>query len=129
MPGTIKFRYDSENDIIVAIPHWKIATPEDVSEWYRQWETYMSAYKRKMDLVVVLDDFVVETVIGPVWGEARARVHKNFIGHNFRVHSNTKVKLFVNTSGVKYDVSTLEAASVEDGIEGIKATRRLGPPK
>ncbi|MBV9947715.1 MAG: hypothetical protein JOZ69_12750 [Myxococcales bacterium] len=34
------------------------------------------------------------------------------------------MKLFVNTSGVRYDVATEEAATIEDAIEGIKEARR-----
>jgi len=129
MPGTVKFHFDSVNDVVVGIPHWKIETREDVAEWYRQYETYFTGFKRKMDVVVVLDDFTVATAIGPYWGEFRARVHQNFIRHNFRVHSNSKVQLYVNTSGARYNVSTLEAASVEDAIEGIKAARKQTTPK
>jgi len=125
MPGNMKFQYDPVNDLVIGTPHWKIETLDDIAEWYRQYEVFFSTFKRKMDLVVVLDDFAVATPIGPAWGEARARVHRNFIGHNFRVHSNAKVHLFVNTSGARYNVSTLEAASIEDAIEGIKEARRI----
>ena len=121
----MKFRYDTENDVIIGIPDWKIETREDALEWYRQYETYFSTFNRKMDIIVVLDNFEVATSVGPFWGEIRARVHQNFIRHNFRVHSNARVRLFVNTSGVRYDVSTLEAATIEDAIEGIKEARRL----
>src|SRR5512145_3389712 len=125
MAGTIKFTYDVANDLVIGIPNWKVETKEDVVEWSRQWDAYMVTFNRKMDVIILLDDFVVTTAIGPLWGEARARIHQKYIGHNFRVHSNALVRLFVNTSGVRYDVSTLEAASIEDGIQGIKEARRL----
>lgn len=125
MPGTMKFNYDSVNDVVIGIPQWKIETREDALEWYRQWEAFMSKFNRKMDIVVILDNFEVATAVGPFWGEIRARVHQNFIRYNFRVHSNARVRLFVNTSGVRYDVSTLEAESIDDAVEGIKEFRRL----
>jgi hypothetical protein len=121
----MKFTYEVVNDVVIGVPSWKVETKEDVVEWARQWDVYMGKFNRKMDVIVILDDFVVATAVGPLWGEARARVHQKYIGHNFRVHSNARVRLFVNTSGVRYDVSTLEAASIEDGIEGIKEARRL----
>lgn len=34
MSGTIDFQYDRDNDIIVAVPHWKIQTREDVLTWF-----------------------------------------------------------------------------------------------
>jgi beta-phosphoglucomutase-like phosphatase (HAD superfamily) len=42
----------------------------------------------------------------------------------WRVNSNNRVLLFVNTSGVRYKVATEEAATIEDALEGIKAARR-----
>jgi hypothetical protein len=125
MGGRIDFRYDAENEIVIATPHWKIMTRDDVLEWYGQYEAYMMRFDRKVDFVVVLDDFEIGAGIGAFWGEYRAKVHKNYIGHNFRVHSSNRVKLYVNTSGARYNVSTEEAATVWDAIEGIKAVRRM----
>jgi hypothetical protein len=124
MAGTIDFQYDREHDLIVATPHWKLATEADVSTWYGQYVSYMKAFSRKMDMVVVLDDFEVGPAIGAKWGEYRAKVHKEFLRFNVRVHAKRNVKLFVNTSGARFNVSTEEAASVEDGIAAILEMRR-----
>lgn len=124
--GSIDFRYDAENDVIVAIPHWNIETREDVLAWYEQYETYMGTFNRKMDFVVILDDFTIGPAIGPFWGEYRAKIHQRFARHNYRVHSSNRVKLYVNTSGVRYNVATEEAATLEDAIEGIKVARQRG---
>ncbi len=125
MGGRIDFRYDAEAQVVIATPHWKITTQADVLEWYGQYEASMKRFDRKMDMIVVLDDFEIGPSIGPFWGEYRARVHKLYTGHSFRVHSNNRVKLYVNTSGARYNVSTEEAATVEDAIEGIKAVRQM----
>ena len=123
MTGKIDFRHDTGNDVVIAIPHWKIETEDDVHLWFEQYQSYFKRFGRKMDFIVVLDDFAVAPAIGARWGEYRARVLKEFTRFSFRVHSNTKVKLFVNTSGVRYDVGREEADSVEDAIAGIKAAR------
>lgn len=122
--GTIEFRYDAANDVIIATPHWNIETEDDVLVWFGQYEAYMKQFGRKLDFIVVLDDFKIGPGIGVYWGEYRAKVHHLFARYNYRVHSNNKVKLFVNTSGVRYNVSTEEAATIEDAIEGIKASRK-----
>lgn len=124
MKGTIKFNYDRDNDVIVATPHWKLETEADVKAWFDQYVVYMKRFDRKMDFVVILDDFEIKPSIGPLFGEYRAKIHQQFTRHNFRVHSSKSVKLFVNTSGVRYNVATSEAATLEDAIEGIKAARR-----
>ncbi len=128
MPGTIDFRYDEQNDIIIATPHWKIATEADVLAWFGQYERYMKRFPGKMDFVFVLDDFDIHPSIGAKWGEYRAKIHQRFTRFNYRVHSRRDVKLFVNTSGVRYNVSTEEAASVEDAIQGILEARRTSQP-
>jgi hypothetical protein len=127
MGGKIDFRYDEANDVVIAIPHWSIETPEDVVEWFAQYERYMKGFNRKMDFVVVLDDFHIGPKIGVLWGEYRAKLHKLYTRHNFRVHSDNRVKLFVNTSGVRYNVATEEAATIEDAIEAIKVARLQKP--
>jgi hypothetical protein len=124
MAGTIDFRYDREHDIIIATPHWRIATEADVVSWFHQYTSYLSAFTRKMDFIVVLDDFEVVPTVGSKWGEYRAKLLQKYFRHNFRVHSKRNVKLFVNTSGVRYNISTEEAASVDDAIAAILEARR-----
>jgi hypothetical protein len=123
MAGTIHFQYDEQNQIVIATPRWKIDTEADVIAWYGQYERYMRRFPHKMDFIVVLDEFDVSPLIGSKWGEYRAKLHKQFTRFNFRVHSKRDVKLFVNTSGVRYNVSTEEAASVADAIQAILKLR------
>ena len=129
MKRKIEFQYDRSNDLIIATPHWAIETAADVAEWYSQYETYMQGYGRKMDMVIVLDDFEIKPAIAVAWGVARAKIHQNFTRFNYRVNPTSRVRLFVNTSGVRYDVATEEAASVADAIDGILAARRAANVK
>ena len=124
MKGKIEFEYDQENDLVVATPRWVIETEADVALWHDQYVSYMQTFKRKMDMVIVLDHFEIKAAIGVAWGAARAKIHQQFTRFNYRVHATNRVKLFVNTSGARYNVATEEAATVEDAIEGILAARR-----
>jgi hypothetical protein len=40
------------------------------------------------------------------------------------VHANNRVKLYTTTSSIRYDISREDAATVEDALEGIRASRR-----
>jgi len=122
--GRIEFQYDAVNDLIIATPRWTIETEADVDAWYEQYASYAQKFGRKMDMVIVLDHFEIKPGIGVTWGVARGRIHKQFTRFNYRVHASNRVKLFVNTSGVRYNVATEEAATIEDAIEGILAARR-----
>lgn len=124
MMGSVDFRYDTTNDLVVAVPRWVIETPDDVRAWYEQYASYFEAnFKRPVDVIIVLDDFHIKASVAVLWGEHRAKIHQRFTRYSFRVHSDSHVRLFVDTSGARYDVSTLEAATVDGAIEGIKALR------
>lgn len=85
MPGTIDFRHDAANDIVIAVPKWTIQSKDDCEVWFGQWVAGLSKYGRKVDCVVVLDDFHVDTQIASTWGEYRARL--NNIHSAYRVDS------------------------------------------
>jgi hypothetical protein len=127
MPGRIDFEYDATKDIVIATPHWRIVTKADCEVWYAQWDSHMSKYKRKMDCVVVLNDFHVDAGIASAWGEYRARLNIDYFRHSFRVNADKTVKLFIKTSGVRFNAATGEAESVEAAIEGIMAARAKAP--
>jgi hypothetical protein len=123
LPGSIDFVHDAENDVLIATPRWRISTDEDCEVWYRQWVGHLSGYGRKMDCVMVLDEFHVDAAIASKWGEYRARINNDHLRFSYRVHSDWMVRTFVLTSGLKYNAATGEAASIEAAIEGIKALR------
>lgn len=125
MGGTLDFSYDTENDVVVVVSHWRIETEDDLEPWYQDWADYFEKNfpGRRMDLVIELTDFQLSPAIAARWGEYRARVHKNFTRFSYRVHSSARVRLFVNTSGVRFDASTCEAATIEDAIAAIRQER------
>jgi len=124
MPGTIDFRHDTANDIVIAVPKWMIGSKEDCEVWFRQWADQLSKYGHKVDCVVVLDDFHVDARIAAVWGEYRAKLNNTYFRHSYRVHADPTVKLFIQTSGVRFNAAAGEAPTVEDAIAGILDARK-----
>lgn len=125
MKGTIDFRYDDANDVVVATPRWRIETPAD-ADWLDAYARYLKRFNRRMDIVVVLDDFDIAPAVAAVWGEYRAKLHQTYTRHSMRVKASSRVRLYVNTSGARFDVPTGEAASVPDAIAAILALRAAG---
>jgi hypothetical protein len=123
MPGKIHFKYDAANDIVIATPRWRIVTAQDCDTWLNEWAAHLSTYGRKVDCVVVLDEFHVDARIASEWGEYRARLNNTYFRHSYRVHADQTVKLFIHTSGVRFNAATGEAPTVEDAIAGILAER------
>ena len=124
MPGKIDFTYDEARDIIVAVPRWSISTDQDCDTWFKEWAGYLSTYGRKVDCIVVLDDFHVDARIASRWGEYRALLNNTYFRHSFRVHADQTVKIFIQTSGVRFNAATGEAPTLEDAIEGVLDARR-----
>lgn len=120
MKGIINFKHDTANDVIIVEPHWNIETKEDCEIWYNQWADYMSKFKKKMDVIMILDDFNVHASIGKQWGEYRVKVLSNFTRFSYRVNSNLMTGIFVKTSGVRYNASSKEASSIEGAVHAIK---------
>jgi hypothetical protein len=127
MPGTMDFKHDAAHDIIIATPHWRIVTKQDCEVWASQWETYLAGFKGKVDCIMVLDEFHVDPAIASEWGEYRAKINIAYIRHSYRVNADPTVKLFIKTSGVRFNAAKGEAPSVEDAIEGILDARKKGP--
>jgi hypothetical protein len=128
MIGTIAFDYRSADDIVLATPHWHIETAGDIVRWFAQYEAYLGPFYRPMDMVLQLDDFEVDTVVGVQWGSARARMQNLYTRFTCRVSSKKQVRLFINTSGVRHGVSTDEAPNLDAAIAQIKQARqRLAP--
>ena len=124
MPGTIDFKHDVANDIVIAVPKWTIESKEDCEIWFGQWAAGLSKYRRKVDCVVVLDDFHVDAQIASAWGEYRAKLNNTYFRHSFRVHADPTVKFFIQTSGVRFNAASGEAPTVADAIAGILDARR-----
>lgn len=123
MKGTIDFRYDDTNDVVIATPRWRIETPADAADWLDASARYLKRFNRRMDLIAVLDDFDIAPAVAAVWGEHRAKLHQAYTRHSMRVKASSRVRLYVNTSGARFDVATGEAASVPDAIAAIHALR------
>ena len=124
MPGTIDFKYDVAKDIVIAIPQWRIESQDDCEVWFRQWADHLVKYGRKVDCVVVLDDFHIDARVASVWGEYRAKLNNTYFRHSFRVHADPTVKVFILTSGVRFNAASGEAPTVEGAIEGILDARK-----
>jgi hypothetical protein len=123
MTGTISFEHDKVNDIIVVKPNWLIETKEDCELWYKQWYDYLSKFGKKVDAIVILDNFKVEASIAEAWGEYRAKLNNDFFRFSYRVNPELMTGIFIKTSGVRYHAATKEAQSIASAVVAIKEER------
>ena len=124
MKGIIDFEYDEANDIVIATPRWNIESVEDCEIWYNQWVEYLSQFNRKMDAIMVLDNFHVKASYSVEWGKYRVKVLHEHTRYTYRVNSDLSTGIFVKTSGMRYNASTNEANSIAAAKEAILEDRK-----
>lgn len=118
------FDHREADDIIIAVPHWNVDSLLDVEIWYQQWERYLMPFCRKMDVVIILDNFEVNVEVASEWGKRRAEVNNKYIRYGYRVNSKMQVSTFIKTSGIRYQAATAEAPTLEDAIAEILLQRQ-----
>jgi hypothetical protein len=122
--GTIDFRYDAVNDLVVSRPRWVLTSSIEVMRWYQMHASYFGGrFNDRKDLIVLNDAFDVTPQVATLWGQYRARLHETYVGLSVRVNSNARVRLTTNTSAARYTISALECPSLEEAIAAIRAAR------
>ena len=129
MRGTIRFRHDPVDDIHFAYPKWHIETEDDCRVWFRQFERYFSQFDRKVDTIIVLDEFTIGPAIGSIWGKYRAEWINRYARYSVRINGNARVSTFNATSAVLHGAVSREAANLEEAIAIIRALRQTGEPQ
>jgi hypothetical protein len=124
MSGTIEFVYDADNDVVVARPTWTIATPEDCGRWFRCWTDYLTTFGRKVDCIIVLDDFHVEPQVSVTWAEYRAQLTRDYHRFSCRVRSDWSLRQLILETSAQQNVTASEAESVEAALANIRRARR-----
>jgi hypothetical protein len=124
MPGTVRFHYDEVNDIHFAYPKWYIETEADCRQWLAQFVEYFSPLGRKVDAIIVLDEFRIGPKIGSVWGKYRAEWILKFTRYSVRVNAQARAATFTATSAALYGGGFEEAKDVEAAVGFIHARRR-----
>lgn len=125
MRGHIEFAYDSSNDVVIATPHWSIETETDCKLWLDQYQLGLAKLgKRKVDMVMVLDDFSITPSIAPVWGRYRATMVNDHVRFSVRVNATRRVMIASHTSSVLHQTAAAEEAnSLAEAIEKIARQR------
>ncbi len=126
MLGTVRFHYDSENDIHFAYPKWYVETEDDCRVWLSQFEAYFSRLGRKVDAIIVLDEFRIGPKIGSIWGKYRAEWIGRYTRYSVRVRPEARVSTFNLTSAAIHSVAYDEAPDVPQAIELIRRKRVQG---
>lgn len=84
----------------------------------------MAPFNRKMDAIMILNDFYVKASYSVEWGHYRVKVLHEYTRFSYRVNPDLATGIFIKTSGARYNASTKEASSVEAAINAIQNDRK-----
>src|SRR5260221_10096184 len=121
----IRFRYLAEHDWGVAYVDWQVESMRDVQEWRAAYEDYFirNHRGRLVDVIFDLSKFTVSPRIASLFGEARAKMLKEFTGRTYRVRVDAATRIAMYTSRVLYGAPANEFESIEAAIAQLKADR------
>jgi hypothetical protein len=122
--GALDFQEDRDHLVTLTRARWTLDTASEVMRWYQLHANYLSGrFGEPRDIVAINDAFDLEPKIAALWGSYRAKLHETAVRFWVGVNSNARVRLTVNTSGVRYGVPTTEALTVEEAINAIVRMR------
>jgi hypothetical protein len=128
--GTIDFRHDTVNDIVISRPRWTLDTSVEVMRWYQMHASYFGArFHDRKDVIVLNDTFDVTPKVATLWGQYRARLHETYINLSVRVNNNARVRLSTNTSAARYSISAVECRTLEEATAAILGARAHSKPE
>ena len=123
MSGAMRFEYLSDCDAVHAsFVICVLETKEDVDRWEREVGQKLSAFGRKVDLIIDMNGLQVRAKAGSAFGAARARVLTKYSKHSVRYGGDRATRTSVLTSAV---IHAVEANFHETKEEAIKALRAL----
>jgi hypothetical protein len=125
MTGTVDFKHDVRNDIVICTPHATMETEDDFQEMFEQFDNYFRHFYRKMDVVFVFDDMRITGEMIGVWSEYRQRLAQKHIRYARRVNPTTMVNIASTLCSAKAKNKTPNGSfkSIEEAIAAIKADR------
>jgi hypothetical protein len=128
--GTIDFRHDIVNDIVIQTPRWTLDSPVEVMRWYQVQASYFAQrFREKKDVIILNGAFDVTPQVGTLWGQYRAKLHEVYVRHSVRVANSPRVRLTTNTSAARYSISALEALTLDEAVLAILAARAPAPAR
>jgi hypothetical protein len=122
--GKLKFQYLAEHDVLVVTVDWRIDTESDIELWYEAYARHFRKhFKRKVDLILDLTRFHLNPRIAGPFGEARAKLLREYTGRTYRVKADSVVKTAMYTSHVLHNAPANEFPSIEAALQQLLADR------
>jgi len=127
MPWKMEFHLDEQHDVVTA--HFEscvLEVPDDAVRWRTEVERHLSAFGRKLDLLINLDGLVVKLPAVRSFGEERSAVLAKYATRSFRYGGDPLTRSSINTSGMRTGADVNQYETREQALRALLASREAG---
>jgi flavorubredoxin len=124
MPGSVKFEYDPEKNIVFTEDEGEIKTKEEVDEFFEEYRKYFEKLGKKVYMISHIDNLLVRGTIAEYYGEkARATIGEYILGFT-RWGINDWARMTVRTTSLKAKMTANIYDTREAAIEALEKRRK-----
>lgn len=120
MPGSVKFEYDAEKNIVFTEDNWEIKTREDVDAFIAEYEKFFKDLNKKVFVISHIDGLLVHASAAEYYGEAARTTIGNYVLGFARWGTNDWARMTVRTTSLKAKLMVNIYDTREEAIQAIE---------
>ncbi|MEO0205986.1 MAG: hypothetical protein ABIL22_04860 [candidate division WOR-3 bacterium] len=124
MPGSVKFEYDENLNIVFTEDHWEIQTKQDVDEFFAEYQKYFQRLNKKVYMISNIDDLLVHAEVADYYGEVAKNTVAIFLLGFARYGTKDWARMTVRTTSLKARFSPNIYSTREEAIQAIEKQKQ-----
>ena len=120
MPGSVKFEYNAQKNIIFTEDNWEIKTHEDVDAFFAEYEKFFKGIDKKVFVISHIDGLLVHASVAQYYGEAARAAVGNYVVGFARWGTNDWARMTVRTTSLKVKLTVNIYDTREEAIQAIE---------
>ncbi|MEO0184894.1 MAG: hypothetical protein ABIL20_03765 [candidate division WOR-3 bacterium] len=124
MPGSVKFEYDENLNIVFTEDHWEIQTKQDVDEFFAEYQKYFQRLNKKVYMISNIDDLLVHAEVADYYGEVAKNTVAIFLLGFARYGTKDWARMTVRTTSLKAKFSPNIYSTREEAIKAIEKQKQ-----
>jgi len=124
MPGSVKFEYDAEKNLVFSEDNWEIKTREDVDAFIAEYEKFFKGLNKKVFVISHIDGLLVHASVAEYYGEAARTTIGNYVLGFARWGTNDWARMTVRTTSLKAKLKVNIHDTREEAVQAIEEMKK-----
>jgi hypothetical protein len=120
MPGSVKFEYNAQKNIVFTEDNWEIKTREDVDAFFAEYEKFFKGLNKKVYVISHIDGLLVRASIAGYYGETARTTVGNYVLGFARWGTNDWARMTVRTTSLKVKLTVNIYDTREEAVQAIE---------